>query len=221
MPVHSQSLFTETTQWKAYEHQLAAHAEAHVAALHLTDPEQIFLVAREEIYAAYQEHWQCTRKQCDGATIIKTSVMTVHSCLLKHRSSCGLLYTFGYSMPGAVSMIEQLVQLDVIINDIRFSPRSRVHRWRQPHLRNWLGDRYVHIPALGNIHYNDDQDIELADPTAGVPQVLQQLRTGKHVALMCVCKEHEECHRHAVAERILEQLPDVILLPFPSLESYV
>jgi hypothetical protein len=221
MPLHPQSFRTETMQWNAFEREMAQRAEAHITALGLTNPKQIFLAAREEIYATYQEHWQCTRKQCDGATIIKISVMTTHSCLLKHRSFCGLLYTFGYSMLGAVSIIEQLVQLDVVIDDIRFSPRSRVHRWRQPYLRNWLGNQYIHLPALGNMHYNDDQDIELADPVAGVPQVLQQLQVGKHVALMCVCKEYEECHRRNVAELILEQLPDVIVVPFPSLESYV
>lgn len=146
--------------------------------------------------------------------------MTTHSYLSK-QSPCGLLYTFGYGMLGASVLIEQLVELGVAIYDIRFSPRSRVHKWRKPYLREWLGDNYLHLPALGNVNYNQpDLDIELADPVTGVPLVAQPLRGGKHIALMCVCKEHEECHRSDAADEILKQIPEAILIPFPALEHY-
>jgi len=210
----------EAEQWKAFECEMAERAEARIAALNLADPKQVYLTAREEIYIAYQERWGRTRKQCDSATIIETSVMTTHSYLSK-QSPYGLLYTFGYGMLGASVIIEQLVELGVAIYDIRFSPRSRVHKWRKPYLREWLGDSYRHLPALGNVNYNQPgQNIELADPATGVPLVAQPLREGKHIALMCVCKEHDECHRSDAADEVLKQISDAILIPFPALEHH-
>jgi hypothetical protein len=218
LPITHRTLSPEAVQWRAFEREMAERAEARIATLQLSDPQEIYLAAREEIYAAYQERWHRMRKRCDAATIIETSVQATHSYLAK-QSTHGLLYTFGYGMLGAGPIIEQLVELGVKIYDIRFSPRSRVHKWRKPFLREWLGDYYVHLPALGNIHYNDpSQGIELADPATGVPLVVQPLRQGQHVALMCVCKEHDGCHRSDAADEILKQIPDAILVPFPSLE---
>lgn len=215
---NSQVPSPEAEQWKAFESEMAARAEMHIAALNLTDPREVYLTAREEIILAYRERWGCTRKHCDLATIIETSVMTTHLYLSK-QSPYGLLYTFGYGMLGASVIIEQLVELGVAIYDIRFSPRSRVHKWRKPYLREWLGDSYHHLPALGNVNYNQSgQDIELADPTTGVPLVAQPLREGKHIAFMCVCKEHEGCHRSDAADEILKSIPEAILVPFPALE---
>ena len=218
--IAQQSLRLEEDQWRAFERAMAERAEAYVAAMQLTYPQHVYMNVREVIYIAYQERWGCTRRECDQATILETSVMATHSYLAK-QSPYGLLYTFGYGMPGAGAIIEQLVELGVTIYDIRFSPRSRVHKWRKPYLRDWLGDSYVHLPALGNIHYNEpDLDRELADPATGVPLVVQPLREGKHVALMCVCKEHDECHRSDAADEVLVHIPDAILIPFPSLENY-
>lgn len=211
----------EAEQWRAFEREMAEWAEAHIVASQLTDPLEIYTTAREAIYAAYQEGWGCTRKECDLAAIIETSVLATHS-YLSQQSPYGLLYTFGYGMLGAGVMIEQLVELGVTIYDIRFSPRSRVHKWRKPFLGDWLKESYVHLPALGNIHYNEpSQGIELADPATGVPLVVQPLREGKHVALMCVCKEHEECHRSTAADEILKQIPEALLLHFPALEHSI
>jgi uncharacterized protein (DUF488 family) len=146
--------------------------------------------------------------------------MATHAYLSK-QSPYGLLYTFGYGMSGAGVLIKQLVEIGVAIYDIRYSPRSRVHKWRKSFLEEWLSDSYRHLPALGNVNYNQSGlAIELADPTAGVPLVAQPLRRGQHIALMCVCKEHEECHRSDVADEILKQIPEAILLPFPALEHY-
>ncbi len=210
----------EAEQWKAFEREMATRAEAHVTALQLIDPEQIYFTLREDIYTAYQERWHRTRKQCDPATIIETCVMAMHSYLSK-QSSYGLLYTFGYSALGATPLIEQLVELNVAIYDIRFSARSRSHKWRKPYLKEWLGDRYHHLPELGNIHFDEPgSGIELADPTTGVPLVMQLLLEKKHVALMCVCKDHDECHRSDAANEIVAHIPDALLIPFPSLENY-
>lgn len=212
-------LATEAEQWRVFERAMAERAEAHVTALQLTNPHHVYMNVREVIYAAYQERWGCTRRECDQATILETSVMATHSYLAK-QSPYGLLYTFGYSMLGAGAIIEQLVELGVTIYDIRFSPRSRVHKWRKPYLRNWLGESYVHLPALGNIHYNEPgRDRELADPAFGVPLIIQPLREGKHVGLMCVCKDHDECHRSDAADEILTLFPDALLVPIPSLEQ--
>lgn len=218
--IQDQKPSPEAEQWRAFEREMAERAETHLTALQLTNPEKIYFTAREVIYAAYQERWGRTRKACDPATIIETSVLAIHSYLSK-RSPYGLLYTFGYGMLGASPIIEQFVELGVMIYDIRFSPRSRVHKWRKPFLQEWLGDSYLHLPSLGNVNYNQlGLGIELADPATGAPLVAQPLREGKHVALMCVCKEHDECHRSDAAEEILKEIPEALLVPIPSLEHY-
>lgn len=42
----------EAEQWKAFKCEMAERAEARIAVLNLTDPKQVYLTAREEIYAA-------------------------------------------------------------------------------------------------------------------------------------------------------------------------
>lgn len=217
LPPTHQTISPEAEQWRSFEREMA---EKSIAALQLNDPQKIYLAACEEVYAAYQERWHRTRKQYDVATILEISVQATHTSLAK-RSSYGLLYTLGYGMFGAGPIIEQLVKLGVIIYDIRFSPRSRVHRWRKPFLQNWLKDSYIHLPELGNIHYTQPGlGIELADPATGVPLIVQPLREGRHIALMCVCKEHGTCHRRIAAHEVLKQIPEAILVPFPALESF-
>lgn len=216
--IQAQKLLLEAEQWRAFKREMAERAEAHITTLQLTNPEEIYFTVREVIYTAYQELRGCTRKACDLATIVETTVLTLHSYLSK-QSPYGLLYSFGYSMLRASLLIEQLVELGVIIYDIRFSPRSRVHKWRKPYLSEWLGNHYVHLPEFGNIHYNEPAlGVKLAEPAVGVSLIAQPLREGKHVALMCVCKEHDECHRSIAADEILKEIPEALLVPFPSSE---
>lgn len=84
------------------------------------------------------------------------------------------LYTFGYSGKQPEELLALAEQLDAIVADIRFSPRSRVPHWNSGRLARLLGDRYRHLPALGNRSYKDGP-IEIVDLDAGIAQVADLL----------------------------------------------
>lgn len=84
--------------------------------------------------------------------------------------------------------------------DIRFSPRSRILDWTAGRLAKLLGNRYRHLPALGNRNYRGGL-IEFVDLEEAVVQVGELLRQ-QPVILLCGCARLEQCHRLPVAEAI-------------------
>lgn len=110
------------------------------------------------------------------------------------------LYTFGYSGRQPEELLALAEQLDAMVADIRFSPRSRVPQWSGGRLAKLLGYRYRHLPALGNRNYKGGP-MELVDPETGVAQVADLL-AHQPVILLCVCAEVERCHRRLAAEAI-------------------
>lgn len=118
------------------------------------------------------------------------------------------LYTFGYSGQQPEKLLALAEQLDaipygirsVIVADVRFSPRSRVPHWNGGRLAKLLGDRYHHLPALGNRNYKGGP-VEIVDLEAGLAQVADVL-AHQPIILLCVCAEVERCHRRLVAEAI-------------------
>lgn len=119
------------------------------------------------------------------------------------------LYTFGYSGKQPDALLALTEQLDaipygirsVIVADIRFSPRSRIPQWNGGRLAKLLGDRYHHLPALGNRNYKGGP-VEIVDLEAGVAQVADLL-VHQPVILLCVCADIQHCHRRLAAEAIL------------------
>jgi uncharacterized protein (DUF488 family) len=110
------------------------------------------------------------------------------------------LYTFGYSGKQPDELLALAEQLDAIVVDIRFSPRSRVPQWSGGRLARLLGDRYCHLPALGNRNYKGGP-IELVDLETGIAQVADLL-AHQPVILLCVCGDVQHCHRRLAAEAI-------------------
>lgn len=80
------------------------------------------------------------------------------------------------------------------------TPRSRVPDWSGGRLRGLLGDRYRHLPALGNRNYREGP-IELVDVELGTAQV-GDLLTRQPVILLCACADVECNHRCLVAEAV-------------------
>lgn len=111
------------------------------------------------------------------------------------------LYTFGYSGHQPEKLLALAEQLDAIVADIRFSPRSRVPHWNGGRLAKLLGGRYHHLPALGNRNYKGGP-VEIVDLEAGLAQVADLL-AHQPVILLCVCAEVERCHRRLVAEAVI------------------
>jgi uncharacterized protein (DUF488 family) len=94
-----------------------------------------------------------------------------------------------------------------VLVDIRLSPRSRWQpAWNQSALIERWGDRYIHLPELGNLHYKPEdreKGIKLANPEQGLHDLeTYVLRAGYTAVVMCACKSYETCHRHVVCELI-------------------
>ena len=110
------------------------------------------------------------------------------------------LYTFGYSGRTPHELQTLAEKLNAVVVDIRFSPRSRIPDWSGGRLQNLLGDRYRHLPSLGNRNYKGGP-IEFVDLEAGVVEVGELLRQ-QPVILLCVCADVQRCHRLPAAEAI-------------------
>ena len=115
------------------------------------------------------------------------------------------LYTIGYSGWKPEQIAATVAELGAVLWDIRRSPWSRAPQWRQPALRQLLGPAYVHMAPLGNVNYNTDGPIQLANPQAAVDPARAVLQTSP-IILLCGCKEAETCHRSDAAAYLAWQL---------------
>lgn len=111
------------------------------------------------------------------------------------------LYTLGYTGTKPEHILSAAQQLGALVVDCRYSPRSRAVQWTGAGFRRLLGERYLHLPSLGNLNYKGDGPILINKPAEGVPQVQKLLQT-QPVILLCVCKEFCTCHRTVVADLI-------------------
>jgi len=180
------------------------------------DSQELLTAACDYIVLAFEQRVGRKPEEADQCQVIPAAIAAVHAFLLRQTTNgLGLLYTFGYTDVDlcADAAIEQLVALDVVIVDIRYSPNSRVAKWRQVQLQERLGEQYIHIQALGNVNYNrPGAPIHLLQSENGVSLVGERLQRGQHLALMCMCREVEECHRLEAARRVQALLPDVLVI---------
>ncbi|MGH2478078.1 MAG: DUF488 family protein, N3 subclade [Ktedonobacteraceae bacterium] len=119
--------------------------------------------------------------------------------------------TIGYTEPSAQERIDAFLAQDRarhILLDIRYRPYSR---WRPAFNHQALYERYgvqyAHEQALGNVNYQGGP-IALLDAAKGVELVLNLLRNGNTVMLLCACKDYERCHRKVVYELIIAALAE-------------
>lgn len=109
------------------------------------------------------------------------------------------MYTFGYSGRKIAEIRTAILELDAVLVDIRYSPRSRVPMWAAGSLRKEFGTRYFHLEALGNAAYKSGGPIQIADFELGKVTLSKM---GKSCLLMCACKEYGTCHRKTVADML-------------------
>ena len=116
------------------------------------------------------------------------------------------VYTLGYSQPGARLVLDTLIWHEGwLLVDIRHAPVSTWPDWTQRALLQRYGPAYLHLPALGNLHYRDHRlPIVLADAPTGIRSVMRSVDDGRHCLLLCACKDYRACHR-AVVARLLQQ----------------
>jgi uncharacterized protein (DUF488 family) len=81
------------------------------------------------------------------------------------------------------------------------------------------GISYLWLVELGNPQKNDDRMRILQEHLAGgetsdwpaargLKLAKELVLSGKRIALMCACAKYDECHRKAVAEALIELLPE-------------
>jgi hypothetical protein len=117
------------------------------------------------------------------------------------------LYTLGYR--AGWTPAEALAAAErhgALLVDIRFQPTSRDPRWRQPHLRKVLGDRYLHLQGLGNANFRGGGPIRLADPEPAAAALAELYATGGQAILMCMCGSPAGCHRTPAAAYVADRL---------------
>ena len=119
----------------------------------------------------------------------------------------GYIIPFGYAA-GGVSALERLMEDErAYLVDIRLSPRSRWQAFNKQALQARWRSRYLHLPELGNVHYNNGHPIKIANPDQGIARLVNGLSQGYTIVLMCGCVEYESCHRRTVVHLVQEVMP--------------
>ena len=124
----------------------------------------------------------------------------------------GTLFTFGYSGIDDADALRRLIGGAPIadIVDVRLRPFGR-RPFNGPTacqaLIESLGPTYRWDQRLGNLAY-ETGGVQIKDIEA-IETVLTALRTGRNVALMCVCPQPEDCHRLTLCEEAVRRMPDL------------
>lgn len=126
----------------------------------------------------------------------------------------GKLIPFGYAFPGSSATLHGLMQdPNTYIVDIRKTPMSlRYPNFDGKALKAKYQKRYIPIPELGNLNYRLEdrhKGIEIDNPGAGIPRVIDGLTQGFNLIPICACKHYDGCHRRMVVEMVKERMPDV------------
>lgn len=107
------------------------------------------------------------------------------------------IYTVGYGKRQPSEILDLVTGLGAVLVDIRFSP------WGRPgfkgfELKRALGDRYVHVKALGNAEYKTG-GMRIADYETGRSALMVLDRPA---LLLCACASPTGCHRTVVGNML-------------------
>lgn len=111
-----------------------------------------------------------------------------------------MIYTLGYKNYSFYEFKDLVIELDVMIVDIRFSPYTSLPFWGKAALSEYFRDKYIHIKELGNINYNNCEEIKIKDISQGSIEIEKIFLVRDNILLLCACKDIEKCHRKLVAE---------------------
>lgn len=107
--------------------------------------------------------------------------------------------TAGYGGRRPEALLALAERRELVVVDVRLSPRSRVPGWNKGPLERLLGDRYLPLPAWGNLNYRSGGPVAIADLEAGLAAVDSLARAP---LLVCVCRDAGACHRSVLAEAL-------------------
>lgn len=108
------------------------------------------------------------------------------------------IFTTGYTGKNIADLKPMLEALDAMLIDVRFAPFSQVMHWRKVYLKVLLGERYRHVPNLGNRTFKEDK-ITIQNLKLGIETVLH---LNRNCVLMCACDKLENCHRRVIVEEL-------------------
>ncbi len=108
------------------------------------------------------------------------------------------IFTTGYTGKDINDLKPMLEALEAMLVDIRFAPYSRVFHWRKVYLKSLLGEKYRHIPNLGNRTYKEDR-MTIQNLQLGVETILS---LPSNIVLLCACEKTENCHRRLIVEEL-------------------
>lgn len=132
------------------------------------------------------------------------------------------LVSIGYEGREVEDLIRSLKLQNVqVLVDVRLTPISRKRGFSKTALRTALkaeGIEYVHFRELGNPKDNRDAyregsrsaldrfaEVLNSDEATDALHHVSELLEDEVVALLCFERDHSHCHRHQVAEAVLEQ----------------
>jgi hypothetical protein len=123
----------------------------------------------------------------------------------------GILYTFGYDGITDSVKLRQLIGghdiAEVVDVRLRNFGKAPFTPWDSRKTVEAVVPGYRHSHKLGNLLYKvggtQIKDIE------AIEEVLDTLRGGYNIALMCVCAKPESCHRWTLVEEALRRMPDL------------
>lgn len=139
------------------------------------------------------------------------------------------LISLGYEERSVDDLVQDLKRRSVkILVDVRLTPLSRKPGMSKRKLAAVLAEAdiaYVHLPALGNPKENREP-FRMGDLASherfrallddeGAMQALDHIAgflDDGAVAVLCFERSHEDCHRHLIAEAVLDATPTVELV---------
>lgn len=141
------------------------------------------------------------------------------------------LTTIGYEGGSIELYINKLLEADIrLLVDVRKNPISRKYGFSKKTLSSLLsrmGIEYVHIPELGiksvdrkNLNNQSDYDrlfasyekTVLVEQAEAINALLEIYEKHKRIALTCFEKDHKQCHRSLLANKLNEISPEEIEL---------
>jgi len=141
----------------------------------------------------------------------------------------GRIYSVGYEGLTLPGLVERLVQSKVsVLVDVRLNAVSRRKGFSKKALAAGLADvgiDYVHEPLLGNPQENRDS-FRLGDGDAGRRVMRKRLENGSRaaldelivaarrtrVAVLCVERDRNSCHRQVITDLVEELEPEIQVL---------
>jgi uncharacterized protein (DUF488 family) len=136
------------------------------------------------------------------------------------------LFTIGYEQAKPAAVMDELKQAKVdLLVDTRAVAASRRPGFSKRQLAAALdqaGIGYLHLQKLGTpaegrqaARAGDrdtlwriyDKHIQKPEPQAELAELVQLIRSGKRIALLCYCRDPKTCHRSRIVANVAERTP--------------